>query len=208
MLHKRMQCAAAAAAGGTVILEETMMIAAWKRAPLVLLLSVSPWAQPDYLLGQERPSPLGAVVAFVREYVPTTVPPEMRPYEVGPVFLKVTPVGSERDALGLRERRDAERLGVTLVEERWIDMLVASEGGHQVRDDGVHIVVASVDRRDGGRVGQSEGALAIEFSYYVTFRRPGRNPVVCLEEWEVVLTPVAEGDKGWEVAEANKVGHC
>ena len=206
MLHKRMQRHTATAAASTVVLEEKAMIVSTKRAGLVLLASLSTWARADHLLGQDRPSPLRAVVAFVREDVPKTVPPEMKPYEVGPVFLKVNPVDSERDLLGPLEPRNLERLGVTLVDDHWRELLVASDGGRQVRDGGVYIVISSVNREKDGRVGRSEGALTVEFSYYVTFRRPGKNSVVCLQEWRVALRPVAEGDQSWEVAEATRLG--
>jgi hypothetical protein len=184
------------------------MTASRKRAGLLLLVPVSVWAPSDHLLGQERPSPLGAIVAFVREYVPKTVPREMRPYEVGTVFLKVNLVDSERDLLGPLEPPSVERLGVTLVDDDWMEMLVASEGGHRVRDDGMHIVVGSVSRENDGPEGRADGALTVEVAYFVTFHRSGRNPVVCLEEWRVGLRPVAEGDQGWEVAEAIQLGFC
>ena len=180
-----------------------------KRAGLILLVALSTWARSDHLLGQERPSPIGAVVAFVEEDVRTTVPREMRPYDIGRMFLRVGPGVSGRGALGRLDQQNLERLGVALVEVDRSEMLLAGEGGQYVRDDGVYVVINSVDREKDGRVDQPEAALAIKFSYYVTFRWPGKGPpMICFHEWRIVVRPTGAGEEGWEVVEARRLGIC
>jgi hypothetical protein len=130
--------------------------------------------------------------------------------------LKVGPEVSGRDALGSLDKRNLERLGVTLVDNKpgpapkaWADtaagvlvLASAAQGGSYVRDDGVFVVISSVDRVDhAGR----PGALAITFHYYVTSRKTGRAPVICFEEWRVVLAP---GGAGWEIVQTRTLGHC
>lgn len=188
--------------------EGNAMAMSGKRASLLLLAALSTSAGLVHLVGQERRSSIGALLEFVREDVRRQVPPEMKPYDVGPIFLNVEPGASERDPLAALEQPDLERLGVTLVSDwHWTDVLLDDgAGGHHVRDDGVYVSVSSIKREDA--TDQSEVALEIRFEYYVTFRRPGRSPGICVLEWRIVQRPPASGDERWEVVEAENLGVC
>jgi len=176
-----------------------------KRAVLVLFVAVGTLAQPDHLLAQEPHSPIDALLTFVEEDVRTVVPPEMRPYEIGRLFLKMDARKPEHGALGSVGQAVLERVPLEFVSDtiRWTDMLVIGPGGSaHVRDDGVYVSIGAVDN-------EAQGALAITFLYYVTTRRPGwRGPRVCLEERLIVLRHPRVGNAGWEVVEARRLGGC
>jgi hypothetical protein len=140
----------------------------------------------------------------VEEDVRTVVPPEMRPYEIGRLFLRVDARIPERGVLGSVGQGVLERLPLELVNDtiRWIDMLVTGPGASaHVRDDGVYVSIGAVER-------EAPGGLAITFAYYVTSRRPGGGPNVCLEERRIVLRPPLAGNAGWDVVEAKRLGGC
>jgi hypothetical protein len=192
------------------------MILSKRRAGLVLFVALSTWARSDHLVGQERRGPVDVLLTFAREKARMAMPPETRPDNISRTFLKVGPGISGRDALGSLDKRHLERLGVTLVDNKlgsapkaWADtaagvlvLASAAQGGSYVRDDGVFVVISSVDRVDHA---DRPGALAIAFHYYVTFRETGRAPVICLEEWRVVMAP---GGTDWKIVDTRTLGHC
>jgi hypothetical protein len=174
-----------------------------KRVGLTLLAALSIWAPSGRLAGQEPRSPIDALLSYVEKDVRVVVPPEMRPYEIGRLFLRVDARIPERIlgsvGQGVLERHPVEMVHDTI---RAIDMLVKGPGASaHVRDDGVYVSIGAVDR-------VSQGALAITFAYFVTTRRPGSGPVVCLEERRLVLIPPRAGNADWEVVEAKRLGGC
>lgn len=172
--------------------------------------NAAPFIRLDSLLGLRHSSPIGALITFVREDVRRQVPPEMKPYEVGLIFLKVQSGASARDPLASLDHSDLQRLDVMLVNDwHWTDVLIEDAmGGNHVRDEGVYVSVSSIKRIDS--TDPSEEALEMTFNYYVTFRRPGRRPGICLLEWriEVVQKALGPGEEGWEVVETKNLGIC
>jgi hypothetical protein len=140
----------------------------------------------------------------VEEDVRTVVPPEMRPYEIGHLFLRLDARKPQHGALGSVGQGVLERVPLELVSDTitWIDMLVTGPGGSaHVRDEGVYVSIGAVDQ-------EAQGAIAITFVYYVTTRRPGLGPKVCLEERRIELRQPRVGKTGWEVVEARRLGGC
>ena len=180
------------------------MTMATKQAVLVLLVALGALGRPHHLLAQGPRSPIDALITFVEEDVRVVVPPEMRPYELGRLFLRLDARLSESGDLGTVGQGVLEGVPIELVSDtiRWTDMLVTGPGrSAHIRDDGVYVSIGAVEEG-------AQGALAITFVYYVTIRRPGRASAVCLEERRVVLTPPRGGVAGWEVAEARRLGGC
>ncbi|MGH7468787.1 MAG: hypothetical protein ACRENP_12590 [Longimicrobiales bacterium] len=93
------------------------MTVSGKRAALLLLVASSTWAPSDYLIGQEPRGAIDVLFTFVREDARKAVPPEMRPYNIRRMFLMVSRNAPGRDALGPLDKRNLERLGVTLVDD-------------------------------------------------------------------------------------------
>lgn len=179
------------------------MITSAVRAGLVLLVALSASARPDHLLGQESRSPMDALLTFVEEDVRRGVPREMRPYEVGRLFLRLDAQISDRNAIGPVEHGAARDIPVTLLDDtvKFSDMVVRSPTGAHVRDNGVYVTVHSVDK-------EADGVLAVTFAYYVTLRQTGRQPTVCWEERRITLRPSPMEGAGWEVLEAKRLGGC
>src|SRR5688500_3050900 len=154
------------------------MIISTKRVCLVFLLAgITLVGLGEPLLGQEsgRPigkepqSPIDALLGYVETDAPMSLPPELRPYKVGRVFLSVNAQIPERSVLGSVGQGVLGRLPVELMNDtiRWNHMLVTGPGAAaHVRHDGVYVWIGAVDR-------EAQGTLAVRFSYYVTMRLPG-----------------------------------
>lgn len=180
------------------------MLVLVKQAGVVLLVVLSTLSSSNHLAGQERGGPIDVLMTFVREDVRKSVPPEMKPYNIRGMFLRVIPEAARNSALGSLEKENLSRLGVALVDDT-ARMLVHDQvgsGGSYVRDDGVYVTVSSVDKVE-------QGGLAVTFSYFVTYRRPGERPKICLQEKRLMLRPSgAGGGAGWEISEVKSIGHC
>lgn len=180
-----------------------------KRAAVALVLTSGTWGLPSHVVGQAPTGPIGALLTFVREDVRRSVPPEMRPYEVGRLFVSVSSEARARDALGTLEERQAEGLGVTLVEHSMdAGLLLEDERGQYVRDDGLWVAIGSVDDAGDDLADHPEDALAITLSYFVTYRRPATRSMVCLVSWRIVVRPTDKDGSGWEVVETRRKGTC
>src|SRR5262245_19526631 len=120
------------------------------RVGLVLLLAWCTFAPSDQLSGQEPRGPIDLLLDFVRDHVRTNVPPEMRPYQITRMFLRVGPRALGSGLLGSLEKQNLERRGVTLLEDTvktepaWaggVIVLDSVKGSANVRDDGLYVVL-------------------------------------------------------------------
>src|SRR5687768_12596145 len=101
------------------------------RAGLVFVVAWSTMAGAgETLFAQEPRSPIDALLNHVEEDVRMVVPPEMRPYKIGRLFLRVDARIPDRAVLGSVGQGVLARFPVELVNDtiRWTDMLITGPG--------------------------------------------------------------------------------
>ena len=89
------------------------MTVSTRRAGLIYLVAWSTVAGVgETLFGQELRSPIDALLGYVEQDVRMVVPPEMRPYKIGRLFLSVDARIPERGVIGTVGQRILERFPV------------------------------------------------------------------------------------------------
>jgi hypothetical protein len=137
----RMRCS-------TRSIRRSEMIPSLMRPGLILLAAVSCATASGHLPAPPARSPLDALLAFVQEDVRTVVPSEMRPYEIGRLFLRADSRAPERNALGSIGQDVVDRLHVEIVDDTMHlehMMVRLPGGGAHIREEGVYVSVGTVE---------------------------------------------------------------